>query len=308
MANLRASIDIGSNSILLLIVDLDANFKVIANESNVTGLGRDLDINSEFLENSMEESFKVLETYVDICKKQGIQANDIIATATEASRVAKNSKSFFEKVLSQLGLKVTLLTGEGEAFYSTTGILFNTTFNSDIIHIMDIGGASTEIIKVDVKSEKIIDSFSMPFGAVRVTNWIENNDFKLKIDQVYKEFHDKLKNMKTSSLHCVAGTMTSVANIQLNNEDFKELEVHGHSFSVEEIKKMHNKFSQLNPGIILKQFPFLGKRSNTIKGGIVVALKVIEWLEVEEVTISTYGLRYGTLIKGGIEDEFVFRQ
>ena len=45
MANLRGSIDIGSNSILLLVVDPDQDFKVLANESNVTGLGRDLDKN-----------------------------------------------------------------------------------------------------------------------------------------------------------------------------------------------------------------------------------------------------------------------
>ncbi len=57
----RASIDIGSNSILLLICDLSNGLKVLENEANVTGLGRDLDLNKKFIDVAMDESCRVHE-------------------------------------------------------------------------------------------------------------------------------------------------------------------------------------------------------------------------------------------------------
>lgn len=308
MGNLRASIDIGSNSILLLVVDLDNNYQVIVSESNVTALGKDLDTTGVFASGSLKNSMDVLKSYAKICNNLGIDSKDIIATATEASRIALNSKEFYDEVFDNTGIKVTLLTGEGEAYYSTVGILFNTKFNSDTIFIMDIGGASTEIIKVDVKESRILKSFSMPIGAVRITNWLENGVYDEKLEVVLKNFEDDLKLVKTTHLHCVAGTMTSVANMQLNHQEFDELEVHGHSFSTLEVVKMLDEFKQLSPREILEKFPFLGKRSSTIIGGMMVALNVFDWLGVENVTISTYGLRYGTLIEGSIKDEFIFRK
>ena len=86
----KASIDIGSNSILLLAANIGAEVNIVLNESHVTGLGRDLDLNQEFIDIAMNESFNVLKDYTHACKKIGIEPKDIIVTATEASRVAKN--------------------------------------------------------------------------------------------------------------------------------------------------------------------------------------------------------------------------
>lgn len=308
MSNLRASIDIGSNSILLLVVDVDNNFNVVANESTVTGLGKGLDQTGTFSEDSILDSMNALHKYAEICKKLGVDKKNIIATATEASRVAKNSKIFYEKVYIDTGITVTLITGQAEAYYSTAGILFNTKFDREIIHVMDIGGASTELIKVDVTTRNILESFSMPIGAVRITNWLEQNIYESKLAQVYNDFHEKLKLVSTDKLQCVAGTMTSIANMQLKNKEYKELEVHGHCFSSEEVFKMYEVYKNIEPVEILKTFPFLGKRANTIIGGMLVATNIFKWLNVQNVQISTYGLRYGTIIEGSIKDEFIFRK
>lgn len=307
MSNIRASIDIGSNSILLLAAQLDNEFKILANESYVTGLGKGLDKTGQFASDTMAESLVVLKKYTEICNDLGIKTQHIIATATEASRVANNSADFYQQVLDETGLKVTVITGEGEAYYSSVGILFNTKFDSDVIQIMDIGGASTEIISVDVTSKKILKSFSMPFGAVRATNWIEEGILDIKIDEIYKNFKNDLNGMNTQQLYCVAGTMTSIANIHLNHKEFIEYEVHGHSFKTNDVFKMLNLYKGKSPQLLLEKFPFLGKRSLTIYGGMIVATKIFEWLNVESVVISTYGLRYGTLLEGILKDEFRFK-
>lgn len=303
-SNLRASIDIGSNSILLLAADISGDFKLLANESNVTALGKDLDKNGAFCLESMQSSMQILKKYQKICKELGISSENIIATATEAARVASNAQAFFDEVYKETNIKVQLISGEGEAYYSTRGILFNSNFKQDDIFILDIGGASTEIIKANSKTGKIHKSFSMPLGAVRVTNWLEDGVYHAKVEEILSAFSNDLSAVRTAHLQCVAGTMTSVANMHLGHSEFVENEVHGYNFLCEDVLQMLEQYIKCTPDEILSRFPFLGKRSKTIIGGLYVAKNVFEWLNVKEVTISTYGLRYGTLSAGTIDEKY----
>lgn len=308
MKSRRASIDIGSNSILLLVGEyIDGQYFELDNQSNVTGLGRGLDQNGEFNPESMEDSLRVLKHYSEIVKEYNLKPSDIIATATEAARVARNSESFFEKVRAETGINVQIITSQAEAYYSTKGIMFNSTFEEDEISIMDIGGASTEIIKVNTKSNKILSDFSMPMGAVRVTSWIQSGEVNNKINQILKDFSQNIESSKAFKLYCVAGTMTSFGNMYLGHRDFQEKEIHGLKIPVSEIIKLNDEYCSKTPEEILERFPFLGKRSQTIVGGLKVALTIFSVLNIKEVQISTYGLRYGTFEQGEILDEHIVR-
>lgn len=304
---LKASIDIGSNSILLLIaqVESDKIIEVIENHSNVTGLGRNLDENSTFIDEAMNDSRRVLLEYTSIIKKHNIDINEVIVTATEASRVSLNAKTFFDEVSNETGLKFNIITGEAEAYFSTKGILIGS--QSDDMVIMDIGGASTELILLE--NRELVNSFSMPMGAVRVKNWIEKNVLDENISRVTDSFRDELNNLvPTSYLHCVAGTMTSVANMDLDNKNFEENQVHGHKMSSSRLKELLDNYKDFTAEQFLERFPFLGKRSQTIKAGLILANSVVDYLKVETIEVSTYGLRYGTLVEGAIKDGFIFKQ
>ena len=301
---IRASIDIGSNSILLLICDLSNGLEVLENEANVTGLGRDLDINKKFIEIAMDESYEVLSQYKKLTDKHGIKPSEVIMTATEASRVAENAPEFYEKIKNELGFEVKIINGEGESYYSAMGVLIDSNISEDVITIMDIGGASTELTRVDVNQKKIIHSFSMPVGVVRLNNWRLAGQLQENLQKVFDEFADDLNLVKTEKLHCVAGTMTSVGNMYLENKEFIEHEVNGLDLPVDVLDEMIFKFKDYSPENYLQHFPFLGKRSQTIKSGLLLADSVTKLLDVEKLYISTYGLRYGTLLTGKIEDEF----
>ena len=308
MKDLRASIDIGSNSILLLIGEFDgSSFKEIKNESNVTTLGRDLDKTGLFHKESMSISFDVLLEYSDIAKECGIDPQNIITTATEASRVAKNAPEFFKEVLVKTGINVQIITSAGEAYYSTKGIMFNSEFNEDQICVMDIGGASTEIIKLSPKSNKIIKDFSMPMGAVRITNWLEEGSFEKNLEKILSDFHLDLEEVKTEKLYCVAGTMTSIGSMVLGLKSFEETKIHGLSIETSKIFNMIELYKSFSKTDFLVEFPFLGRRATTIYGGLTVATNIFNQLGVELVEISTYGLRYGTLEEGRILDEHLVK-
>lgn len=303
---IRASIDIGSNSILLLVARItsDNDIEVLENISNVTGLGRDLDLNGSFLEQAMTESFAVLESYKLTCHKYEIEPEDIIVTATEASRVAANSKQFYSKVKKSLGIDVTIISGEGEAYYSTMGILFDSSISESMITIMDIGGASTELIYVDTKSKSIQHSFSMPMGAVRVNNWKHEGSLDTKINSILADYQADFERVSAEKLFCVAGTMTSVGSIHLNLKSFQEKEVNGLEFKSKRLRELEAQYSEYSAEQMHTHFPFLGKRAATINAGLYLANRIVSKLGTEDIYISTYGLRYGTLIEGGVKNEY----
>lgn len=304
--DLRASIDIGSNSVLLLVADVtNGGFKELAKESFITSLGKELDKNKAFHPESMDATYDALKAYGAICDQYKIPRGSVIATATESSRVAQNASEFFEKIKNELGISVQIITPQAEAYFSTRGILFNSKFESEVITIMDIGGASTELIRVNTKTFEILETISMPIGAVRASQWLSDNTFVQSLQKIFADFRTEIDKFQTKDLYCVAGTVTSLGNMHLMRKEFVEDDVHGLVLKAEDIDNLFKKYSNFEPAAYLEEFPFLQKRSNSIRGGLHIVYHIIHRLLVKDITISTYGLRYGTLIEGRIKQEFL---
>ncbi|MFL5786219.1 MAG: hypothetical protein ACJ76H_16490 [Bacteriovoracaceae bacterium] len=306
--DLRASIDIGSNSVLLLIAEVqNGKLNELSRRSEITQLGKELDKNKAFHEDSMANTFEALKSYAEECAKHEIQPKDVIVTATEASRVAGNAPEFFKKISDKLGLNIQIITPEAEAYYSTKGILYNSKFESEVITIMDIGGASTELIRVNTKNFQILKTISMPVGAVRATQWLNDGVFVQGLQKIFLDHRTEIDEFQTRELFCVAGTMTSLGNMHLQRKEFEEDDVHGLVLKSEDVDYLFKKYSDTAPEVFLEEFPFLQKRSQNIRGGLHVAYHFIHRLLAREITISTYGLRYGTILEGKIKKEHLWK-
>lgn len=304
--DIRASIDIGSNSVLLLIADVShGKLKEISKRSEITSLGKELDKNKAFHPDSMAATYEAIKSYAEDCDKHGIARDKIIATATEASRVALNAPEFFQKIEDELQVHINIITSDAEAYFSTKGILFDSKFDSEIITMMDIGGASTELIKVNTKNFQILETISMPIGAVRSTQWLQDDLFVQNLQKVFLDFRTSIDKFQTKDLFCVAGTVTSLGNMHLQRKEFVEDDVHGLVMKVEDVDNLFKKYSNSTPEQFLEQFPFLQKRSQSIRGGLHLVYHLAHRLLVKEITISTYGLRFGTLLEGRIKKEFL---
>jgi exopolyphosphatase/guanosine-5'-triphosphate,3'-diphosphate pyrophosphatase len=306
--DLRASIDIGSNSVLLLIAEVqNGKLQELNKRSEITQLGKELDKTKNFHAESMDATYDALKSYAKDCATHGIKPEDVIVTATEASRVAGNAPGFFKKIADDLGLKIQIITPEAEAYYSTKGILYNSKFQSEVITIMDIGGASTELIKVNTKTFQIQKTISMPVGAVRGTQWLNDGVFVQGLQKIFLDNRTDIDEFQTRELFCVAGTMTSLGNMHLQRKEFEEDDVHGLVLKSEDVDTLFKKYSDTAPEMFLEEFPFLQKRSQNIRGGLHVAYHFIHRLLAREITISTYGLRYGTILEGKIKKEHLWR-
>jgi exopolyphosphatase/guanosine-5'-triphosphate,3'-diphosphate pyrophosphatase len=306
----KAAIDIGSNSMLLLIIEKksDGNFKEVADESRVTALGKDLDLNKVFCESSMAASRKAFSDFEKTLTHFKIATKDVIVTATEASRVALNAKIFFDEIKDKHGFLITTINGEGEAFYTAKGVMKGLSDQDEVSVIMDIGGASTELILIDRTLMKIKESISLPIGSVRANDWLNTSkeNFDQKLQKILKT--DNTLNMyKAKKLVCVAGTMTSIGAMVKQLDEYQSKVVHNLIFNRSDFDALISTLPE-DSSILLRSYPYLGKRAKTIKAGALVAQEIADKLCVETFEISTYGLRYGVVLSEGIDDEFKILQ
>ena len=139
--SLRASIDIGSNSILLLVAEVNQGKikKILQEETRITQLGKNID-QGFFDPDSKKESFSTLKEYSEIIKSFSLKLNETRVTATEACRVAKDADSFCDDIKREIGFEIKKLSGKGEAFYTAKGVV--QAFQEEALSLLDICGAS----------------------------------------------------------------------------------------------------------------------------------------------------------------------
>lgn len=301
----RASIDIGSNTVLLLAAEIVENpfsYNELFNETHVTSLGKDLDKTGVFHPDSIRDTYEALKEYKEKVESIGISPADVIVTATEASRVAKNSNELFEKVKKELGFNVSIINAEGEAYYTSLGVVKGHTTDFSSAVIMDVGGASTELILIQVNPFKINKTISLPVGSVRGTDWVSEGTFEKKMKDLLD--NDELDYFKSDYLLCVAGSMTSLGGMIKGLTKYDSSEVNGSAITFDKYLGFFESIQDLSPEELLKKFPFLGKRAKSILAGAKLGLKMGKRLEIKSFEISTFGLRYGTLFSGNIDKKY----
>lgn len=265
---LRASIDIGSNSVLLLIGDVtDEGIEEISDNTMITGLGKNLDSTGKFTTESMKETMATLKKYKSILKKYDIEVSECLVTATEASRVAENSEEFFNEVRKKCGFKINILSGVGEAYYTARGVALSHLNNDDDTElvIMDLGGASSELILVKARPFHVKQTVSLPVGSVRAQDWIEEGIFQKKMDDVLHGF--EMAPYKTENLVCVAGSLTSLGAMMKGLTSFEGKKINQQKIDFKDFCTFTDKIVAIDKADLLSQYPFLGKRARTIGAG-----------------------------------------
>jgi exopolyphosphatase / guanosine-5'-triphosphate,3'-diphosphate pyrophosphatase len=300
----KASIDIGSNTVLLLIADInDKEIYELENESRVTALGKDIDKTKEFAVESMEDTFSALSEYREMINTYNISNENIIVTATEASRVVNNSKNFFSRIKKDLSFDIQLISPEGEAYYTSLGAQSNLPNEITECLILDIGGASTEIIDIEINPFSIKNFISIPFGSVRATDWRNDGVFDQNMEQSFSSF--KMEIYIGKKMIGVAGTVTSLAMMLSGEQIFEASRINDTTINKGELVRLIDEIKDMSHLSLQKSFPFLGKRVSTIQGGAYVLLKLFNRLKIDELIVSTYGLRYGTILSEGVNKRFL---
>ena len=216
------SIDIGSNTVLLLVAEI-INKKLIPilNEYMSPRLGKGLKENGKILDDRVNHLLDILREYKKICESHNCER--IIISATNAMRIASNSKDIIDIVRAKLGLEIKVISGAEEAKLSYLGA--SSTFKEFPKKIViDIGGGSTEIIYGEQSNIKFKNSFKV--GVVSLTESFLNefphpqkNILSLQnhLDRIFESLTNTIPN--SVPIIAVAGTPTTLSCIKLKKSE-----------------------------------------------------------------------------------------
>lgn len=301
---LRAGIDIGTNTILLLIAEVEDGrvTRVLEDHVRVVRLGQAVDKNRVFHPEAMERARACFRDYSEILKKYpGI---GIHAVATSGSRDARNSPEFFAEIEEAYGIPVRVISGEEEARMSFAGALSGETRVPERLAVIDIGGGSTEIVGLKPGSEHLF-RFSFDMGCVRLTErFLPTDPPQASEIQKLREFVKSelakqkgiLDGLRGKELVGVAGTATYLASSALGLERFDVEKVHGAELTLEAVCALRERFS----GITAAQRLGIGGmdkgRADVIVAGALILEETMRAAGFSRLTASVRGLRYGAVL------------
>ena len=162
-----AAIDIGSNSVRLLVAEAlrGGNYRILDEEREPTRLGRSVSSQGRLDDESMDRTVAALRTFKEIAT--GFQVTRLRTIATCAVRESRNGPEFCRRVREEVGLEVEVISGEREARLAFSSVQHAFDLSGRNTIVADIGGGSTEIV---FATGNLIESiFSTPLGAVRLT-------------------------------------------------------------------------------------------------------------------------------------------
>ena len=240
-------IDCGTNSIRLLIADIEGNnFREVTRQMQVVRLGQGVDETNQFHPDALERTFAAVDLYAAELARRGVEK--IRFCATSATRDATNRNIFIEGVKERLGIEPEVISGDEEARLSFAGATreFNRTDGPFLV--VDIGGGSTEFV---LGTDTVESAISVNIGCVRMTErhfhndpptadeiTIARSDIQNAIDIASASVD--IKSAKT--LVCVAGTATTVAAAALNLPEYDRHAIHLSRISADQVHAVSNKF------------------------------------------------------------------
>jgi exopolyphosphatase/guanosine-5'-triphosphate,3'-diphosphate pyrophosphatase len=296
-----ASIDIGTNTVLLIIAVLDSNSKkieVLFDDQKIPRIGEGLKPGLEIKEVKVHSLLEVLSNF----KKQigKFRCDKILVTATNAFRIASNRDQLVELIKNHLGLEVKVVSGQDEARLTFLGCTFEESSYSSCA-VIDIGGGSTEI-SFGTKG-KISHEFSFPMGVVNLSEKYFTNDPPTfyEIENVRRAIRSELrisiaKKFEHQKTIAVAGTPTTLACIKKNLVEYDEALIEGEILTASEIKSFAEKLSKMSSHEILKNYQsVVNGRQDVLLAGIILLEEVMNRHEIKEVVVSSKGVRYGAI-------------
>ncbi|MDE5103152.1 MAG: Ppx/GppA phosphatase family protein, partial [Trichodesmium sp. St19_bin2] len=319
-----AAIDIGTNSLHLVVVKIDPNlptFTIIDQDKETVRLG-ECGTKGNLKPEVMDRAIATLERFQQIAKSAN--AEQIITVATSAVREAPNGKEFINRIANELNLYVDLISGQEEARRIYLGVLSAMEFNDQPNIIIDIGGGSTELILGDSDAPRTLSSTKV--GAVRLmkefvtTDPISKSEFmylqayiKGLLERPTEELLANIKEGEKPRLVGTAGTIEALATInayeKLGNIP---IPLGGYQFSFAELEELVNKLRKLS---ISERLAILGmseRRAEIILAGALVLKEAMSLLEMKSVTVCESSLREGVIVDwmlnhGLIEDRLRFQ-
>ena len=300
-----AAIDLGTNTIRLLVGDADGagGFRPVFSAQEITRLGQGLLPTRRLQPEPMQRSLAVLRRFREMAASQGAVA--LAAVGTSALREAANRSGFLDMALRETGLEVRVISGDEEARLTLLGVRNALRRPPDRFLMLDIGGGSTELLLAHGQDIRAVVSTGL--GVVKLTEAHVKSDppTTAELGAIRDAVAARIAMVGARDLPALgqgeilvgsAGTVTTLAAIDLSLEPYDPVRVTGHHLSRVRVAELLERLARL-PGRERRQVPGLEPgRADVIVAGTIVCLGIMDGLKFPDLTVSDGGLREGILL------------
>jgi exopolyphosphatase/guanosine-5'-triphosphate,3'-diphosphate pyrophosphatase len=302
--HIAAFMDIGTNSVRLLIVRVEPNhaYRILTDQKEMVRLGEDEFIEQRLQPKAMQRAALICAKFAHLARSHG--AHDIAAVATAAVREADNKKAFLRRLRQEAGLEVHVVSGMEEARLIYLGVSSGVHLGERTALFIDIGGGSTEIIVGSQTQHYFLASLKL--GAIRVSSLFLSDPAAPVTPEQYALIH---RNVRVAAVRAIqqvrryrldlaigsSGTIDNLAEIAARMFNRRKRDRDG-VLTHDQLKQVVKVLCDL-PLDKRRQLPGINpERADIIIGGAAVLDTLMQEFQVSEIAISERGLRDGLLM------------
>jgi exopolyphosphatase/guanosine-5'-triphosphate,3'-diphosphate pyrophosphatase len=296
-------IDLGTNTVRLLVAEVHAGAPWVAvhAEQRVTRLGEGLHATGVLGDAAMERTAAAVVDYV--ARARAVGASRVRVVATSAMREATNGHALAAKLTAEAGVRVDVISGDEEARLTLRGLRRGLTLDASRFIAFDIGGGSTEYVLA--RGATVVEAVSLKLGVVPLA---ERFPFPQRLDEaryasmlaeirarLARELPGAIAGSAAGVLVGTAGTVTTLAALDLALAAYDSSRVHGHRLTRAAVDRLLARLGALTV-VERGALPCLEPgRADLIIPGTAIVVATMEWLGVDALVVSDYGLREGIM-------------
>jgi exopolyphosphatase/guanosine-5'-triphosphate,3'-diphosphate pyrophosphatase len=287
-----ATIDIGTNTVLLLVAEGGGGvpMRAVAERATITRLGQGVDRTRALAPDAVKRTTDCLAEYADVVRETG--ATRVAVVGTSAMRDARGAEVVKMAVHELFGVWARVISGQEEARLTFRGALSGLPESAGDAVVFDIGGGSTEVVVGRASPFALSLAESFDVGSVRLTE--RHGEDVAAIAQSAREAFAKLPPVAPDAVPVgVAGTMTTLAAVSLGLVPYDGARVHGHVMTVEALAQGVERLARLDVEARRNVPGMEPKRADVIVAGGHIALALLSRWGVSAVRVSDRGVRWG---------------
>ncbi|MBR7827270.1 Ppx/GppA family phosphatase [Actinospica sp. MGRD01-02] len=305
-----AAVDCGTNSIRLLVADLDPETGAeteLDRRMLIVRLGQGVDATGRFADEALERTFAACDEYARVIAEYGV--SELRFVATSATRDASNREEFFAGVRARLGVDPEVISGDEEASLSfrgaTRALADDGSDHPTPYLVVDIGGGSTEFV---LGAEDVVAARSVDVGCVRMTERHFKSDpptsaqiaaARRDIDAAIDLAAETVDLAQAKTLVGLAGSVTTLAAIALGLSEYDRSRVHLARIPAEVVRQTSADLLAMSHEQRAAIPVIHPGRVDVIGAGGLVLTQIMDRLGLPEVVVSEHdildGIAYSVL-------------
>lgn len=284
----RAVVDIGSNSVRLVVFDVSQRIpQPVFNEKVLCGLGRGVGRDGQLDEDSMEATLATLTRFKGLARAMDATELDLLATA--AVRDASNGEDFVNRVKEHCGLDVQVLSGREEARLSAQGVLAGFPFAEGLMG--DLGGGSLELVVLE--DGQAVDGITLPFGPLRLIGGSKSpSEIRDAVGEALSG-HKRIAALNDKPFYCVGGGWRALARIGMEQMRYPLHMIHGFRLERDEALELATLVRVMSKRSLARLNSVSKRRLETLPYAALVFECVLDALSAPDIVFSALGLREG---------------